>query len=259
MNQLNNKIAVITGGAAGLGAATARLFAREGAKVVVGDVNATGGQATIQAIEAEGGVARFVPTDVTCEADVIALMRVAEQDFGGLDVLVTCAGILLSASTRVDQFETEAWDQVIDVNLKGTFLCVKHAVRLMEKRGGGVVLMIASGAGIRGGSSSVAYAASKGGVQGLGLAMVSQVEPLNIRVHVVLPANMATFMRVNAVGEMAEKAGKSRDAAMAAERASLPSPEGTANFLADLASDGGALAKGTLTLSAGDWEQIRAK
>ena len=112
----------------------------------------------------EGGTAEFVQTDVTSESDVINMVNMVKEKFAKLDVLVTCAGILLSPNTRVDQFGVVDWDRVIDVNLKGTFLFVKYAVSLMEQHSGVLILMIASGAGVLGGSSSVAYAASKGGI-----------------------------------------------------------------------------------------------
>ena len=148
--RLQNKVALVTGGATGIGAATAVMYAREGAKVIIADLNETAGKATAQSIESEGGTAQFVRTDVSQEADVAALMEGMKQRFGRLDVLVTCAGILLGAAVRIDQFDADDWDAVIRVNLRGTFLCTKHAVPLMEECGGGVIVLIASGAGVTG-------------------------------------------------------------------------------------------------------------
>ena len=132
--RLQNKIALvhwwgIYGAYTGIGAATAVMYAREGAKVIIADLNEADGKATAQSIEAEGGTAQFIRTDVSQEADVAAMVESVEQNFGRLDVLVTCAGILLGAAVRIDQFDAEAWDAVIRVNLRGTFLCTKHAVR----------------------------------------------------------------------------------------------------------------------------------
>ena len=132
--RLQNKIALVTGGATGIGAATAVMYAREGAKVIIADLNEADGKATVQSIEAAGGSAQLIRTDVSQEADVAAMVESVEQDFGRLDVLVTCAGILLGAAVRIDRFDVEAWDAVIRVNLRGTFLCTKHAVPLMEKK-----------------------------------------------------------------------------------------------------------------------------
>lgn len=237
--RLKNKIAVITGGATGIGAATAVMYTQEGAKAVIADLNEEDGWATAQSIEAEGGTAQFVRTDVSQEADVAAMVETVEQSFGRLDVLVTCAGILLGAAVRVDQFEAEAWDAVIRVNLRGTFLCTKHAVPLMEQSGGGVIALIASGAGVTGPSASVAYGASKGGVRGLGFTLKNQVEPLNIRVHVVCPGNLNTPLKLRAIAEIAERAGESSEAAVTAAQSSLFQPEEVAKVLTDLASDAG--------------------
>ena len=237
--RLQNKIALITGGATGIGAATAVMYAREGAKVIIADLNEADGKATAQSIEAEGGTAQFVRTDVSQEADVAAMVESVEQNFGKLDVLVTCAGILLGAAVRIDQFDAEAWDAVIRVNLRGTFLCTKHAVPLMEKSGGGVMVLIASGAGVTGPSASVAYGASKGGVRGLGFTLKNQVEPLGIRVHVVCPGNLNTPLKLRAIAEIAERGGESPEAAVTAAQSTLFKPEEVSKVLTDLASDAG--------------------
>lgn len=237
--RLQNKVALVTGGATGIGAATAVMYAREGAKVVIADLNETDGKATAQSIEAEGGTAQFVRTDVSQEADVAALMEGVKQRFGQLDVLVTCAGILLGAAIRIDQFDADDWDAVIRVNLRGTFLCTKHAVPLMEERGGGVIVLIASGAGVTGPSASVAYGASKGGVRGLGFTLKNQVEPLGIRVHVVCPGNLNTPLKLRAIAEIAERGGESPEAAVADAQSTLFKPEEVAKVLTDLASDAG--------------------
>ena len=205
--RLQNKVALVTGGATGIGAATAVMYAREGAKVIIADLNETDGKATVQSIEAEGGTAQFVRTDVSQEAEVAGLIETVEKNFGRLDVLVTCAGILLGAAVRIDQFDAEAWDAVIRVNLRGTFLCTKHAVPLMTKSSG-VIVLIASGAGVTGPSASVAYGASKGGVRGLGFTLKNQVEPLGIRVHVVCPGNLNTPLKLRAIAEIAERGGE---------------------------------------------------
>ena len=254
--ELKNKVAIITGGASGLGRATAIRYARSGANVIVADTNISEGEKTAELIRGKKGTAEFVHTDVTSENDVINMMDVVKGKFAKLDVLVTCAGILLSPNTRVDQFEVVDWDRVIDVNLKGTFLCVKHAVSLMVQPSGGIILMIASGAGVLGGSSSVAYAASKGGVHGFGLTLAGQLKPLNIRVHVILPGNMATTLKLNVIGEIAEKAGESRKGAIKAQLPGLLKPEITAELLTNLVSDIGTSAQDTLLIQSADWAKI---
>ena len=235
--QLENKVAVITGGSTGIGAASAILYTRAGAKVVIGDINVEDGEQTEASIKSEGGVAKFVRTDVTVKAEVAKLMEITDEAFGRLDVLVTAAGVLRGPGMRVDQFDDATFDDVIDVNLKGTFLAVKHATPLMERSGGGVMLCIASGAGVRGGSSSVAYGSSKGAVNGLVLTVTSQLAPLNIRVHTICPGSIATPLKLGQIAESAKQAGQDPDEAVKQARRSLGEPMGVAKVLTFLASD----------------------
>ena len=244
--QLANKVAVITGGATGIGAASAILYARAGAKVVVGDINVADAEKTVETIQSEGGIARFVRTDVTVEAEVANLMKTADEVFGQLDVLVTSAGILSGPDIRIDQFDPAMFASVIDVNLKGTFLSVKYAVPVME-RGGGVILCIASGAGVHGGSSSVPYGSSKGGVNGLVLTITAQLAPLNIRVHTICPGSIVTPLKLGQIAESAERRGQSPEAAVEAARQSLGVPEGVARVLTFLASDDASYVRGPIS------------
>jgi NAD(P)-dependent dehydrogenase (short-subunit alcohol dehydrogenase family) len=244
--RLKNKVAIVTGGASGIGRATAVCFAAEGARVAVVDVNQTEGMETVGAIEAAGGEARFVCADVSVEADVAAMTTAVERDFGRLDVLVNCAGIFLAPRIRVDLFEEESWERVIDINLKGAFLTTKHAVQPLERSGGGVVLFIASTAGVTSSSASVAYGASKGGVHGLAFTLAEQLEPANIRVNVVCPNDIATPLKLEAIREIAEREGQAPEEALEAWRAALGEPEGVARVLALLASDDAAYVRGTV-------------
>ena len=216
---------------------------KRGAKVIIADLNEADSKAAVQSIEAAGGTAVFIRTDVSQEADVAAMVKSVERDFGRLDVLVTCAGILLGAAVRIDQFDVEAWDAVIRVNLRGTFLCTKHAVPLMEKSDGGVIVLIASGAGVTGPSASVAYGASKGWGARVGIYPKNQVEPLGIRWHVVCPGNLNTPLKLRAIAEIAERGGESPEAAVTAAQSTLFKPEEVAKVLTDLASDAGQMPK----------------
>ena len=244
--QLKGKVAVITGGATGIGAATAIAYAAAGANVVFGDINEEDAQKTLKTILDKGGTATFQRTEVTVESEVAALIGTAEREFGGVDALVTAAGILRGASLRIDDFESATFDSVIDVNLKGTFYAVKHAVPAMEKDGGGVILCIASGAGVRGGSSSVAYASSKGGVNGLVMTVENQVASLNIRMHTICPGGLATPLKLGQIAESARRAGQDADAAVANARNSLGEPAGVARILTFLASDEASYARGQI-------------
>jgi len=256
---LKDKVIVVTGGAEGLGRTTALQCADIGGRVIVADVNLDGAKDTVRTITSNGGRACAVAVDLAREDQVARLIEQTENTFSRLDILINCAGILLNAGQRVDQFNTESWTQVIEVNLSGSFFCVKHAVPLLEKSGGGVLVLLASGAGIFGSSSSVAYAASKGGVRGIALCVKSQLQPLNIRIHVALPANMATHMKIKAAGDSAERHGESRQEAEAKIRVECASPEASAAFLAELVSDNGAVAAvDHLVIGLGDWEGLKA-
>lgn len=251
---LENKVAIVTGAAAGLGRATALEFARQGARIVVVDMDEDGVAETARTVAKAGHQIEAVTADLAVEGDVERVMAATEQHFGRLDILINCAGILLRAGTRVDAFPTDAWQRVIDVNLTGTFYCVKHATPLLEQSGGGVMILLASGAGVKGGSSSVAYAASKGGVHGIALCVRAQLEPLNIRIHVAIPENMNTRMRMGVMGDYAVLKGESRERAEREEHARLPGPERSAEFLAGLATEEGAELMGEqLLISVDEW------
>lgn len=243
--RLDNKVAVITGAATGIGAATAIEYAKAGAKVVFGDINEADAQKTLDAIAENGGVAKFLRTDVTIESEVADLMETANTEFGGIDVLVTAAGVLLGPSVRIDDFEAATFDTVIDINLKGTFFALKYAVPIMQS-GGGVILCIASGAGVRGGSSSVAYASSKGGVNGLVMTVENQVSSMNIRMHTICPGGLATPLKLGQIAESAKRGGQDPDAAVANARNSLGDPAGVARVLTFLVSDAGSYMRGQI-------------
>ena len=242
--RLDNKVAVITGGSTGIGAATAIEYAKAGAKVVFGDINEEDAEKTLKTIIESGGVAKFQRTDVTVETEVADLMKTADTVFGGIDALVTSAGVLQGPSVRIDDFEAATFDSVIDVNLKGTFYALKHAVPIMQK-GGGVILCIASGAGVRGGSSSVAYASSKGGVNGLVMTVENQVGS-GIRMHTICPGGLATPLKLGQIAESAKRDGQDPDAAVANARNSLGDPAGVARILTFLVSDAGSYMRGQI-------------
>ena len=252
--KLEGKTAVVTGAAAGLGRAISIGAAREGARLVLADIDEAGGEATARQISEEGGTAHFVHTDLGRSADVSGLIDTVGERFGRLDSLINPAAILLDPATRVDQYPEESWRRAIDVNLTGSFLLLKYAVPLMEKAGGGVVLLVISGAGVIGGSSSLPYGSSKGGVRGLVLVAREQLRPLNIRIHAVAPGEMATNMKLGAIREMAERAGRSADAAEREIRPVLSPPDESAARILDLASDAGAAAGDAVTIFHGDWD-----
>lgn len=232
--RLTGRGVLITGGATGIGRAAALRIAAEGAAVAVADLNEADGRATVEEIRAAGGTAFFLRCNVTDEAEVRAAVAAAAEKLGGLRVLVNAAGILQGAFQAVDMLELEVFARVVDVNLTGTFLCCKHAAPAIEAAGGGVILCIASGAGVRGPSSSLAYSASKGGVQGLCYTLERQLQPRGIRVNVVCPGSLDTPLKRQNIRDGAAARGEDPEAVLAATK--LGDPDGVARILAFLAS-----------------------
>jgi NAD(P)-dependent dehydrogenase (short-subunit alcohol dehydrogenase family) len=243
---LSNRIIVVTGAAQGIGEATARLCAQRGGKVYLADLKAAPGEAVAESIRKAGGDARFIQTDVSDEEQVRALMAEVEREAGRIDGMVCAAGILKGAFQQPEDLATTVYDQVIDVNLRGSFLCAKHATPLLAKAGRGVIVLLASGAGVIGASSSLAYGSSKGGVNGLGMTLASHLASRGIRVNVVCPGEIVTEMKLSVVIADAERSGRSVEEALAKARASMGSPEGVARVLAFLLSDEADHVRGTL-------------
>ena len=241
---LEGKVALITGGARGIGGATAVRFASEGAMVIVADLLGSEGNETIQTISAAGGEAHFVRTDVTNEDECRAMGQAAMNRFGKLDIVVTCAGILQGAFTDITDFDVDTFVRVQDINVRGTFLSIKHAVPHLRQSGGGTVICISSGAGVTGGSSSIAYGTSKAGVHGFVKCIEGSLQRDNIRVHAVCPGSVDTPLKRENVRDGARAAGRDPDLALA--NASLVAPEGIAGVLAFLASEQGSYIRGTV-------------
>jgi len=190
--RLANKVALITGGTSGIGAATAILFAEEGARVAISGRNETRGHAVVEKILESGGRAIFVRTDVRRANECDRAVQESVNTFGGLDILFNNAGVFYP-HTIVNCTEEE-WDLQIDINLKGTFLMSKFALPHMIRRGRGVIVNNSSGWGIAGGDSAVAYCASKGGVVLLTKAMAIDHGGQGIRVNCICPGDVDTPM-----------------------------------------------------------------
>jgi NAD(P)-dependent dehydrogenase (short-subunit alcohol dehydrogenase family) len=236
---LGNKVILVVGGASGIGRATAALCAARGATVVVADLDAAAGS---QVAAALGG--SFVAVDVTDPTSVQAMVATIGRQHGRLNALIQAAGVLKGAYMPVDEFPLEAWRTVMEVNVTGSFLCAKHAVPLLKKAGGGVIVLVSSGAAV-GGSSSVAYGASKGGVNSLGITLANKLAPEGIRVNVVMPGNIDTAMKRSVIALEAEQCGRTLEDAVVAAR--LGAPEGVAKVLAWLVSDEADYVRGMIT------------
>jgi 3alpha(or 20beta)-hydroxysteroid dehydrogenase len=193
MGRLDGKVALISGGSRGQGATEAKLFAREGAKVVLGDILDAAGRKVEAEIRAADGEATYVPLDVTNEDQWRAAVDTAVQRYGRLDILVNNAGILLRKS--IETMTVEEWDRIMAVNLKGVFLGTKHAIPAMRRAGGGSIINISSTAGLVGSpGDSSAYTATKGGVRLFTKATAIQHAKDNIRCNSVHPGPIATDM-----------------------------------------------------------------
>lgn len=190
--RLSGKVALISGAARGMGESEARLFAREGAQVVLGDILEDQGRAAVENITQQGGSATFVPLDVTREQDWQRAVETAEQIYGRLDILVNNAGIVRMAP--LDETSLEAWNEVIGVNQTGVFLGMKHAVPAMRRAGGGSIVNISSIAGLIGLPNIPAYQASKGAVRLLTKNAAVQYATDKIRVNSVHPGRIETPM-----------------------------------------------------------------
>jgi NAD(P)-dependent dehydrogenase (short-subunit alcohol dehydrogenase family) len=192
MDMLKEKVAIITGGASGIGRATALLFAQEGAAVTIVDINIELGLSIVDEIVSTGGKAVFIPGDVANADDCRAAVEKTIATFGSLHILFNNAGII----RRADVVNTteEEWDRVMAINVKSIFLMSKYAIPYMEKAGGGSIINTSSGWGLKGGANAASYCASKGAVTNLTRAMAIDHGAQNIRVNAVCPGDTDTPM-----------------------------------------------------------------
>ena len=210
MGQFAGRVVLVTGGNAGIGHATAAEFARQGAQVVVSGRREKEGRAVVAEIEASGGEAIFIKSDVSKESDVGALIEGTLATFGRLDCAFNNAGIEQALTPLPDQSE-ETYDQIMDVNVKGVWLSLKHEIPAMLKSGGGAIVNNASIAGLVGFANAPIYAASKHAVVGLTQAVALEYAKQNLRVNAVAPGAIETrmfhdFARSPDVREMLESA-----------------------------------------------------
>ncbi len=223
--RLEGKVAVVTGGASGIGAGTVRRFVDEGASVVIADMQAEVGAALAAEI---GDATRFAECNVTIEDDIAAAVDMAVAEFGQLDVMFNNAGIV-GAVGPISETSIEAWDNTMNILLRGVFLGTKHAARVMRPQNSGAIISTSSTAGILGGLGPHVYTAAKHGVIGLTKSVANELAQYAIRVNAISPGNTVTAMTAGVAGDHSDIEG-------ATERIAGGSPLGYAGFPEDIAN-----------------------
>ena len=186
-DRLKDKIALITGASSGIGRVAAQLFSREGAKLVIADINVEGGEETVQSITDAGGEAHFIKTDISKSAEVEALINKIIEIYGRLDCAYNNTGILVKMESIVDHTE-ETWNRTLDTNLKGTWLCMKYEIPQMLKQGSGAILNTTATAGFMVGNKfRSAYAASKAGIVSITKVAALENAEFGVRINAICP------------------------------------------------------------------------
>jgi NAD(P)-dependent dehydrogenase (short-subunit alcohol dehydrogenase family) len=251
---LEGKVAIITGAASGIGQATAILFAKEGAKVALADINDKGGAETIKIIKKEGKQAIFIHTDVSKDKDVKNMVKIVKESFGKIDILVNNAGIVLVKP--INETTEQDFEAVVNTNYKSVFLCTKYVLSYMKK--GGVIVNVASISGHIGQINHAIYGGTKGAIIALTRALAWELAPLGIRVNSISPGSVETPMLLGDVEIEAKRLGVSIDK-IKKERSDVGAlhrwaqPKEIADAILYLASDKSSYVTGTDLLVDAGW------
>lgn len=243
MGRLEGKITLITGGASGIGKATARLFLEEGARVVISDINADALDTAVAELSADGGAISGIRGDVRSMADGGAMVAAAVERYGRLDVLFCNAGI--TSVSPIEQLTEEEWDAVIDTNLKGMFTLIKAAVPQMRTQGGGAIITMGSEMGIVAVPESPAYNASKGGVIMFTRSIAIDLIQHNIRINTICPGITRTPLLQAEVDNSIDPEKTAREQASWAPIMRVADPREIAHGALFLASDDSSFAVGS--------------
>jgi NAD(P)-dependent dehydrogenase (short-subunit alcohol dehydrogenase family) len=243
MALLQGKVALVTGGASGIGRATAELFAQEGAAVVIVDIQTAEGESTATALQTRGSRALFLQADVTSAADCERAVAGTVAAFGRLDIVFNNAGIIRRA-TVLETTEVE-WDRVMAVNVRSIFLMCKYAIPVLARGGGGSIINTGSGWGLKGGANAVSYCASKGAVVNMTRALAIDHGAQKIRVNAICPGDTDTPMLRNEASQLGQ--AEDRFLAEAADRplGRYAQPVEIAQAVLFLASDAASYVTGT--------------
>ncbi|HHF7375756.1 SDR family oxidoreductase [Legionella bozemanae] len=240
MTKFSEKVAFITGAGTGIGRAAALAFAREGAKVIATGLSDKNVQETANLVKKSGGTALPINCDVTNEEEIISALDQTIKTFGRLDFAFNNAGIEQPLKPVID-ITLKEWDQLLAVNLKGVFLCMKHQIPLLLKQGGGVIVNTSSGAGVKGFRGQAAYAATKHGLIGLTKSAALDYADANIRINAVCPGIIETPM----MDRFTEGTNEGRQRVIAQEPVGrMGKPEEIAETVIWLCSDAGAFTVG---------------
>ena len=232
MSDLKDKKILVTGIASGIGKATAKEIAKCGAQVAGFDFNQEEGEKTINEILSFGGNAKFFKVNIMNEEEVKNGVSDANKWMGNIDVLLQIAGVMDGAMVDIRELTEEVWDKVLNINLKGSFLVVKHVCKIMIPNKKGTIILTASGAGVTGGSASYAYGSSKGGTHGLAMVLDYHISRHGIRINDVLPGKVRSGITTKGASDEHIKA--------------LADPEKVAEVYAFLASDSAEYVRGTI-------------